>query len=251
MEYFFENLKNNFDFFLRQHITFSRKNYTEKSEDLSDILIEEHLGRNYEISFFLPSNRRTYLENIYYLNLFDKCLNKEAAENISILDIGSKNWSYVKSEYLFFHSLAKEVILNGVELDAYRLNTKIYSRLEVAKFHSKGLSNTNYLAGDFMDYTQNCDYIIWILPFITKYPFIRWGLPLKYFNPEKMLLHAYDLLNTDGELLIINQGEEEYKIQKELNRKLDLPFKDYGEITDKYSLFKNKRFCTKIFKKQI
>ena len=63
-----------------------------------------------------------------------------------------------------------------------------------------------YIAGDLLKHNQKYDYIIWYLPFITEYPLIKWGLPLKYFKPLKMLEHAYHLLNKNGELLIINQG---------------------------------------------
>ena len=194
------------------------------------------------------TTQRIFLENIYFLSIFDKYLSKKKKENISILDIGSKNWSYVKSEYLFFKSFNQNISLDGIELDAYRLSNKFYTRFEIAKFYTSGLENTKYIAGDFLKHEQKYDYIIWILPFITQYPLVRWGLPLRYFKPKAMLNHAYDLLNKNGELLIINQGEEEYTIQQELSKKLSLSPILLGEIEDKFSLFKNKRFCSKIVK---
>ena len=100
-----------------------------------------------------------------------------------------------------------------------------------------------------MQLKNKYDRIIWILPFITEYPLLRWGLPLKYFIPEKMLFHAYELLNPNGELLIINQGENEYKIQQSLNSKLSITgITYYGEQEDRFNLFRNKRFCCKIIK---
>lgn len=246
--YMLDNLKNNFDFFLRSHITFSRKNYTENADDISDIAVPEDLKQKYNIALFEPSTTRLFLENIYFLMIFNKYFSKHTLDNVSVLDIGSKNWSYVKSEFLFFQSFTKAFNLSGIELDAYRLNSKFYTRYEVAKYYTQGLFNTNYIVGDFLKHTRKYDYIIWILPFVSEYPLIRWGLPLKYFNPESMLLHAYDLLNRNGELLIINQGENEYNIQLELNKKLNLHSENYGQIEDKYDLFKNKRYCSKIIK---
>ena len=153
-----------------------------------------------------------------------------------------------KSEYLFAKSLSDNILLNGIELDGYRLNSNFYTRYEISKFYTKDLENTNYIVGDFLEHNFKYDLIIWILPFITEYPLQRWGLPLKYFKPEEMLNHAYNLLNKKGELLIINQGEEEYGIQQELNSKLGLNAEYFGEIENKSRLFKNKRFASKIIK---
>ena len=253
MAYFIDNLRNNFDFWLRNPL--SRKNYYEKSEDLSDIFENEkeerfytNLKEKYGSQLGENTTSRIFLENLYFINIFDKFLTKNQKEKISILDVGSKNWSYVKSEYLFFNSFAKNFILNGIELDAYRLSSKFYTRFEIAKFYTKDLSNTNYIAGDFLEHNQKYDYIIWILPFITQYPLVKWGLPLRYFRPKEMLEHAYNLLNENGELLIINQGEEEYEIQQNLYKELNLSFTPLGEIEDFYKLFKNKRYCSKIYK---
>ena len=69
-----------------------------------------------------------------------------------------------------------------------------------------------------------------------------WGLPKRYFYPEKLLQHAYGLLNKQGQMLIINQGEYESKIQKELLVKFGIKYRDLGEITSEYFQYKHKRF---------
>ncbi|MBR2068367.1 MAG: hypothetical protein IJ877_01265 [Candidatus Gastranaerophilales bacterium] len=223
MKYIFENFKNIFDFSFRNRLPFSLKNYFEK-ESLTNIL-----------------------RNIYYFQTFDKYFKAEN-KKISILDIGSKNWEYVKAQYYFFKTYSKDFVLNGIELDYNRLNTNFYSRYEIAKFYTKNLENTNYIKGDFLEHNQKYDYIIWILPFVSKYPLIKWGLPLKYFKPLEMLSHAMYLLNSKGQMLIVNQGKKEYSIQKELNEKLNLKAEYFGEIEDKFNLFKNKRYICKIVK---
>lgn len=251
MVYFFDDLRNRFDFFLRSRLTFSRHNYSEgvnnKASENEIELFDDQL-KKYNLSLLKDLSQRNIGENLYFLNIFDKYLTKKQSSKTSLLDIGSKNWNYVKSEYLFVSSLCSEPNLNGIEIDAYRLNTKFYSRFEIAKFYTKDLKNTNYIAGDFMEHNESYDYIIWILPFITEYPLQRWGLPLKYFKPKEMLNHACELLNDSGELLIINQGEEEYKIQQDLNAELNLQAEYFGEIEDKFGLFNNKRFVCKIIK---
>ena len=260
MNYFLDNLKNRFDFFMRNHITFSRKNYTEGVNQENAVNFENifendeqknlylALIQKYDLNPFYNLNKVNFLTNLHYLAVFDKYISPPQKENVSVLDIGSKNWNYAGSEYAFFKKYAKSLTLTGIELDGYRLCTNLYNRYEIAKFYTKCLPNTNYIIGDFMEHNEKYDYIIWILPFITEYPHLKWGLPLKYFQPEKMLEHAHNLLNKNGEMLIINQGETEYKIQTELNKKLNLNYEPTGEIKSICSPFKNKRFCSKIIK---
>lgn len=225
----FENIRNSIDFFIRNKTKFSRKNYTEKN----------------------PKNiERNRLINLYTLDILEKHFKKTSKDNIKILDIGSKNWFYAKGEHDFFSTFCNNFELTGIELDAYRLYSNFYSRFEAAKFYTKELKNAKYVAGDFLDLQENFDYITWFLPFITKKPLQIWGLPMKYFCPEKMLLHAYSLLNNEGQILIINQGESEQKIQEELLKKCNMPYISLGEINSNYFKYKNKRYGFLINKQQ-
>ena len=166
----------------------------------------------------------------------------EQNNNIKILDIGCKNWYYAKGEHSFFASFCNDFKLDGVEIDAYRLYNNFYTRFEVAKFFIKNLENTNYIAGNLLELKEKYDYIIWFLPFVIIEPHIYWGLPKKYFNPEKLLKHAYSLLNNGGEMLIINQGENEAKVQENLLKNLNINFTPLGEITSENFEYQNKRF---------
>ena len=255
MKYLFENIKNSIDFFLRNHIVFSRKNYFEKPNNNQNIFENssqkecfEKLNTKYNLELLKSVSQRNFLENLYFLNLFDKFFSGEIKKDAAVCDIGSKNWYYAKSEYIFFQNKSQNFKLTGIELDGNRLNSKFYSRYEIAKFHTKNLNNTKYIIEDFLSHNEKYDYIIWILPFISEYPHIKWGLPKKYFCPEKMLLHAYELLNKNGELLIVNQGEKEYNLQKELNKKMNINAVYLGEIEDIFNLFYHKRYCSRIKK---
>ncbi len=255
MKYFYTDFRNNIDFFLRSLITISRKNYCEKPADINKLFdnkeqrcLYNELEKRYDLGSFKKLNEVNFLTNLNFLDIFEKHIMPEE-KTLSVLDIGSKNWNYAASEYVFFKSFTNKLRLRGIELDAYRLCTNLYNRYEIAKFYTKDLEDTEYIPDNLMNHTEKYDYIIWILPFITEYPLLRWGLPLKYFKPEEMLEHAYSLLNNNGELLIINQGEDEYQIQTELNKKLNLCYEPIGEVSSVFSPFKNKRFCSKIIKK--
>lgn len=216
----FDDLKNSFDFYLRNKIRFSRKNFVEKNKDLIE---------------------RNEAENLYTKAVLEQAFSKQNG-NLKILDIGCKNWFYAKGEYEFFSSFCEDFKLDGVEIDAFRLYSNFYNRYEVAKYYTNGLENTNYTAGNLLDLKDKYDYIIWFLPFVLYEPHKYWGLPKKYFYPEKLLEYAYNLLNPNGEMLIVNQGEKEFEVQKELLNKLNIKYKDLGEIKNDYFEYQNKRY---------
>ena len=216
----FDDLRNSFDFYLRNKIRISRTNFVEKNSKLIE---------------------RNKLENLYTMDVLDQAFAKRG-ENLRVLDIGCKNWFYVKGEYDFFKSFCNNLQLDGVELDAFRLYSNFYNRYEVAKFYTKGLENTNYITGNLLDLSEKYDYIIWFLPFVVYEPHKYWGLPKKYFYPEKLLKHANSLLNENGQMLIVNQGEKEYEVQKQMLDKLAISYKDLGEIKSEHFGYQHKRF---------
>ena len=216
-----EDLKNQFDFFLRNNFKFSRKNFVEKNKALIE---------------------RNIQENLYTKDILERYFEKRNTHNIKALDIGCKNWFYAKGEHDFFDSFCNNFSLDGVEIDAYRLYTNFYNRYEVAKYYTNGLKNTKYIADNLLNIDEKYDYIIWFLPFVLEEPHLFWGLPKKYFYPQKLLSHAYSLLNQNGQLLIINQGEEEAKAQESMLEKLGIRYTSLGEIKSDYFEYKYKRF---------
>ena len=217
----FDDLKNTIDFFICSKTKFSRKNFVEKNPKI------------------LSQIER---ENLYLKDILEKTFEKKNLEFANILDIGSKNWYYAKAQYNFFKSFCNDFLLTGVELDAYRLYSNFYSRFEVAKYYTKGLEKTKYLAKNLLEINQKQDYIIWILPFVSINPLRFWGLPEKFFMTEKLLTHAFNLLKDNGQMLIINQGEKEKDLQRQLLEKLNISFVFLGEIESEYYKYQNKRF---------
>lgn len=259
MSHFLQNIKNNIDFFLRNRIIFSRKNYSEKNEDKNNILDsneaierEKYLIKTYDLEYLKShSTIQNYLENLYLLDILDKKLNIKTKNSLKIIDIGCKNWFYAKGEYAFFEKYCKKLELEGIELDSNRLYTNFYSRKEVAKFYMQGLDNINYIEGNFLGVNgvnAKYDYIVWILPFVVQNPLIKWGLPLKYFQPEKMLKRAYDLLKPDGYIFILNQGDVEYEIQKDLCKKLNLSYTPVGEVKSEFMHYNIEKYLVLVNK---
>lgn len=242
-----DNLKNIFDFYLRTHLKLSRKNYTEQNEEkyilekglaeLEDYLLNKYGYQNYKENSTIPN----YYQNLSILNTLDKYLKLSNSDCLKVLDVGSKNWFYVSAEYNFFKKYCDNLYIDGVELDAYRLYSNLYSRYEVAKYYINNLEGANYIPKDVMNIETKYDYIIWILPFVTKYPLRRWGLPDKYFQPEKLFEHVYSLLKDSGKMLVINQGEEEFNIQKQIAGD-KIIFSE--ELSNSFYEYQNKRFVS-------
>ena len=218
----FQDFKNNIDYFLRSKTKFSRKNFVEKSESA--------LFRN-------------YLENLYTYDLLEQIFDVNYQDKISALDIGCKNWFYAKGEYSFFKNHCNSLSLHGVEIDAYRVYSNFYSRYEVAKFYTKDLQNCLYIPDNLLNIKHRYNYIVWILPFITKNPHVAWGLPQRFFEPEKLLNHAYNLLLNDGQMLIVNQGEKEADIQQKMLEKLKIKYERKGIVKSEFLQYKNDRYA--------
>ncbi len=256
MKYFYKDLKNKIDFFLRQKITFSRKNYFEKNESKENIFVEEHLiTREQELiqkydfqNEKNDSSIHNYKDNLYLLDILDKYFSIKYKKDLNVLDIGCKNWFYAKGEYYFFKKYCNNLMINGIEIDANRLYSNLFNRKEVAKFYIQNLEGAKYIHDDFLNHSIKYDYITWLLPFIVKEPLLKWGLPLEYFKPEKMLMHAYDLLKKDGQLFVINQGEVEYQIQTKLCSKLNIKYTEIGEVKSDFANYKYPRYAILIKK---
>lgn len=255
MKYYLQNLKNNIDFFLRQHLKFSKKDYFEENEPKEGLFTtqeiikkENYLYEKYNLNYLKEnSTRLNYLENLYTIDLLDRYFEIDFKDELNVLDVGCKNWFYFKAEYFFFKKYCKNLSIEGIEIDGNRIYSNFYSRVEVAKFHINTLGG-KYIIGDFLLHNKLYDCIIWILPFIFEEPLIKWGLPSKYLQPSKMLSHAYNSLKPNGTIFIINQGEEEYEAQKSFCEKLNIQYKALGEVKSDFLSYKNQRYSILIKK---
>ncbi|MEI7474879.1 MAG: hypothetical protein WCK67_08880 [bacterium] len=260
----FHNLKNKFDYYLRQKLKFKRGFFPLENEvknDLFKVCPKENKAQEEEQRIYerykldnLKNNCtiRNYLENLYIIELLESVFNlKETDKNISILDIGSKNWFYAQGEYQFFkhNYIKKEIKLTGVEIDAYRVYSSLFSRFDSAIKNIDGLENVEYIADNLLNINKKYDYITWFFPFVIKEPLLHWGLPMTLFKPQELLLHAYSLLNKNGQMLIMNQGEKEYQIQKNLLSKNKITFIEYGEFQSDFIQHEHQRYYLKVIKR--
>ncbi len=262
MTIFIKNLQNKLDFELRKKIKWSKGEYNPPNEQKDNLFEnfsfkkakiaiekESYYLKKYHLEHFKNnSKKRTYLENLAMIELLENHLKiPEEQNNIKLLDIGSKNWFYAVGEYHFFkynNNSDRTIFLNGIELDANRLYSDLHSRKDYALYHIKDLANARYITGNLLEHQEKYDYITWFFPFLTPKPLIEWGLPLNYLKPTQMLEHAINLLKPKGKMIILNQGNQEYQIQKNLLEKTKISFSQEGEATSIFINYENTRLVT-------
>lgn len=136
------------------------------------------------------------------------------------LDVGAKNWLYVKAIDAFLtHKIhpperGHEVV--GIEIDPNRLYVDGHTRQGHALSYIQHDPHITYLTGDAMKHHERYDVMSSFLPFIVPEPCLNWGLPLNKLKPQAMLSHLTDCLNPNGVLLIMNQDHDEDAVQAEL-----------------------------------
>lgn len=218
---------NHFFFFLRSHFKLSKSGYTEiparenfKTNEIQKRKIT-NLKKIFSVHFEEQFNQIHALENYNYLDLLFHAF--EAAKisiprNASVIDVGSKNFSYAAALHAFFHPEN----LTGIEIDAYKLYHDGHSRYDYARYFSNQLPNTFYLAEDFCRLNLNADIITCFYPFVFIEPLLAWTLPIKHFKPAEIFNRMAKCLNKHGLLVLVSQGDDEAEKAKDLTKKSGL-----------------------------
>ena len=167
-----------------------------------------------------------FLENLAYLEWLDEARKAQPdwfpvvsadSDSLKWLDVGAKNWAYIDALCAFAGQLSSEpLIIEGIELDPHRRYADFTTRQQAARAASKPYPNAQYHGGNVLDWQGQADLITHFLPFVYKDPHLAWGLPLKHFQPERVLRHLLNALTPGGVMLIVNQGEAEAEAQQAL-----------------------------------
>jgi SAM-dependent methyltransferase len=175
-------------------------------------------------------------ENLYLLDLLARHLPATLPEAPG-LDVGSKNGLTLPA--LVAASLRGWDL---VELDAHRRYATLSTRRAHGERIAKEFPGCRYIAGSVLDCTGAYAVITWILPFVHEAPLRAWGLPRRFFEPERLFRHVAGLLAPGGVLFIVNQGEGEHETQKRLFTEVGLAPDDLGPLESVLSPFRRTRF---------
>lgn len=176
-------------------------------------------------------------ENLYLLDVLERLLPRALPDGPG-LDIGSKNGAILPA---LVAASARPWDL--VELDAHRRYLTGATRRAHGERMAAAFPGTRYLAHSVTDLTSSYAVITWFLPFVHEGPLRAWGLPRRFFAPEKLLRHVAALLAPGGALIVVNQGESERNTQSELFTSLGLSPDDLGRIDTPLSPFHRPRYA--------
>lgn len=244
-------------YFIRSNLRFKKGDVAHTFEDKSflydkEVSIREKKIRNeYQLSH--PYGFMSVLDyklSLYQLDLLIYCSSffDFPKGKISAVDVGSKNFFYAFFIHSFLRRNGKIHFFSGVEIDAFRVYDDFHSRYDYALSYIKDLDNTSYLPIDFLNYKQKVNIIFMFLPFVYKEPLLKWGLPIDFYQPEKIMKHAYSLLEEGGVWIITNQGMDEARKQQEILHSLSIPFKDIGEFCSPFYRYPISHFITIVIK---
>lgn len=226
-----EGARNEFDFFLRTNLAFSRSNYKESGVDLSKVYSSLPKSEQILISNLLAKYQfEPYLRNLSAASFFDNIMHLAILEQISdqiyvrnpksLLDVGSKNFCYVVALHCFLRSLSltgprsnqDPIAIDGVEIDAGRTYSNLYSRKSCAAYYCKLIPSSQYFHKDVLEVNAAVKYdlITHFFPFVEKVALLDWGLPIRFFKPLAIASKLYELLERDGQLIVANTTAEEY-----------------------------------------
>lgn len=165
------------------------------------------------------SSRDGYAASLFYLALLEHAFsqaNLKLPRCVRAVDVGVNDWFYVRPLHAFLMDGGREVSLDGIEIDAYRICPDRYTTIDHAEAHIGSLPNCRYLVCDALNYHEAVDIALMFFPFIFREDHRQWGLPRAQLNPARLLLHVYHLLKPGGILIIVNQGEAERDEQRRL-----------------------------------
>lgn len=177
----------------------------------------ESLAEAFSQDYFRPElaallSEESLRANCFYFSILEQFRGRiDAAERV--LDVGSMSFFYAPALAQFAVSISASAKLTGLEADPARLYQDFFRRKDYALYYVSlanrfELAKTNYVAGDYLRWRVNSSYdlITCFFPFLFEDLSDRWGLPRRFFSPEKMF---YKLSQEARQILFFHQGEEE------------------------------------------
>ena len=186
---------------------------------------------------------------MYYLDLFQSAFDKINAllpQKINAVDVGPSDWFYLAAlvNFLRYYQVSegRELIIHGFEIDPYRVYDNFHARHNIACQRISAFDCVQYHKEPFSASTENYDLVLQCFPFLFLKDHLSWGLPKGLFNPGKLLADVAFSLKKDGLLLIINQGEAENRMQKEMLDEAQLSLLTEFEFTSMFKKYDHEHY---------
>tara|TARA_B100000530_G_scaffold305387_1_gene228851 strand:+ start:377 stop:1165 length:789 start_codon:yes stop_codon:yes gene_type:complete len=197
----------------------------------------EALRERYDLSSWSTGCDREDVElNLYHLDILDQHLSDVPAPTRA-LDVGCRAWWNLPANHAF-----RPAPWLGIELDGHQRYVDGATRAGLARRRTELFEGASYRTGSVTELDGPYDLIVWLLPYITPGAFGADRLPRRYFSPDALLDHVLGLLSEQGTLLIINQGEDEARVQRELLASRSVEVTELGRLESPWPAFETERY---------
>ena len=239
------NMLNHASFAARRHVRFSRGAYVWPNETKSELFAylnaadrrtadvrEGALRAKYALeNAFNHSLCDDYRETVYHLDVLDELgrlvsngglkarRDGAAREAVYAIDVGSKDFRYALAiERWITSEYAAKMHLCGVEIDGNGVYRNLHTRRARAEAHCVAVGpHVRYVVDDFLTHPfERVDVVTAFFPFVLPFAIEEWGLPMRYFAPEKFFARYKELIRDGGMLIIANHTTEEKQRTLEL-----------------------------------
>jgi SAM-dependent methyltransferase len=172
------------------------------------------------------------LESLYQLDQIARLLEIHPipqAKTCHWVDVGSKNGATLGACVAVAAQLGEKAQVTGLEMDPFRYYLDGYTRGDYARglvqaFAEtpalKALGTLDFVESDVNDYAQtppaSADVVSCFLPFVLEKEHTAWGLPKQAFDPQAFFRGVWDLLKSNGFLLISNLSDAEVHAQRQI-----------------------------------
>ena len=241
-----KGIRNKVEYDLRQHFQWRRPFQLEtkpetgrSSENLSDLKLSdrakqvaERLISGYHFGEYRQqTSAGNFRENLFYLHMLDTAGyqgNIDLPETLTVYDIGTSHWFYAHalSAFLTYYHTSegiRKIDVKGFDSDPYRMYADFHTRYDHAQKNCAGLDGFEFIPHGFELQQVRADLITLFFPFVFESDHLDWGLPRSKFSPDDLISSAWNNLKPGGTMVIVNQGEEEHKHQKEILARLGIP----------------------------
>ena len=229
---------NAFSFWLRTAWRWSRGMPELEHEPKADLFAYLHEGRPaaeqraaelHERYLLAPlaqcSTAPLYRKNLYLLDVLEQAsaglaLPAIAGDVASALDVGAQDWYYVFALERWLGQVNHcPVFLKGLEVDGHARYSNLHTRREYALAYAAQTGNPQvvYEVDDFLRCREaEYDFVFLCYPLLIRYQVLLWGLPLRYFAPQRFIDQAVAALRPGGWLVCLFHNPREQAVAMEL-----------------------------------
>lgn len=229
---------NAFSFWLRTACRWSRGMPELEHEPKADLFAYLHEGRpaaeqraaelhdHYQLAPLAQwSTAPLYRKNLYLLDVLEQASNglplpAMEADTVKALDVGAQDWYYVFALERWLRQVNHcPVFLKGLEVDGYARYGDFHTRRDYAQAYAAQTGNPQvvYEVGDFLRSREiGYDFVFLCYPLLIRYQVLLWGLPLRYFAPQRFIDQAVAALRLGGWLVCLFHNPREQVVAMEL-----------------------------------